>query len=118
MLGEAVLEFEGDDWKAVDEQCQIEGELLVVVAVPQLPGDGEAVLGVALLGQCVAWCGRAEEQVDVVGGQVVDAFAQDVDDAAVADLVLQPVEELASRVVVLVQGEGCGDLGLRCVQKG
>ena len=44
LLGEAVLELEGGDRQAVDEEAQVEGELCFVPAVAQLPGDAEAVL--------------------------------------------------------------------------
>ena len=67
-------------------------------------------MSVALLSQGIARCGRTVEQVNVVR-LVVNAFSQDIDDAAAADLVLQPVEELAPCVAVLVQGKGCGDVG-------
>ena len=54
LLGEAVLQLEGDHRQAVDEEAQIEGELGLVAAVAQLAGDAEAVGPVALLGLGVA----------------------------------------------------------------
>ena len=44
LLGEAVLQLEGEDRQAVDEEPQVERELGLVAAVAELPGDGEAVL--------------------------------------------------------------------------
>ena len=61
--------------------------MLVVAAVPELPGHGEAVLPVALLGQGIpgGWC-PVEEGYLV--GSVVDALPEHVDDAPVAYLTL------------------------------
>ena len=47
LLGQAVLELECGDRQAVDEEAQVERELRFVAAVPELPGDREAVLGVS-----------------------------------------------------------------------
>ena len=44
LLGEAVLELEGGDRQAVDEEAQVEGKLGVVAAVPKLSCDAETVL--------------------------------------------------------------------------
>ena len=66
LLGEVILEFEGGDRQAVDEEPQVEGLLFLVVAVPQLAGDGETVLGVAFCGGAVPWRRRTEEEVNVV----------------------------------------------------
>ena len=44
LLRQAVLEFECQNWQAVDEQHDIERPLGLVPAVAQLPGDGEPVL--------------------------------------------------------------------------
>ena len=43
LLGEAVLQLEGGDRQAVDEQAQVERELRLVAAVAELAGDAEAV---------------------------------------------------------------------------
>ena len=48
LLGEAVLQLEGGDRQAVDEQGQVERELRLVTAVAELAGDAEAVLRVSL----------------------------------------------------------------------
>ena len=81
------LQLEGGDGQAVDEERQVKGTLLLVVAVPELSGDGEPVLGVALLSDGVPGRGGTVEQVNVVLA-VVDALAQDVDDSSVANLAL------------------------------
>jgi hypothetical protein len=43
LLCEAVLELEGSNWQAVDEQAKVEGELCFVLAVAQLTRDAEEV---------------------------------------------------------------------------
>ena len=53
LLGQAVLQLEGGDREAVDEEGEVEGELGLVAAVPELAGDAEAVLGVSLGGSRV-----------------------------------------------------------------
>ena len=88
LLGEVVLELEGGDGESVDEKPQVEGALFLVVAVPQLAGDGETVLGVAFCRGAVPWRGRTVEEVNVVL-VVADAPAEDVDDAAAADFAFQ-----------------------------
>ena len=50
LLGQAVLQLEGGDRQAVDEQAQVQGKLGLVAAVAQLPGDAEAVLPIEDLG--------------------------------------------------------------------
>ena len=44
LLGEVVLELEGGDGQAVDEQAHVERELRLIAAVAQLSRDAEAVL--------------------------------------------------------------------------
>ena len=117
LLGEAVLQLEGEDRQAVDEQPDVEGALGLVAAVAQLAGDGEAVLPEALLRLRVVGRGGAVEQVEVVG-PVADAVAQHVDGAALADLPLEPGEEAAAGGACLRQGEGLGCLGLGGAQEG
>jgi len=95
LLGEVVLEFEGGDRQAVDEQSQVEGELGFVTTVAELSRHAEAVRGEAFDGPRVAWRGRAVEEVDVVGA-VLDPFTQHVDHAALADLALQASQKLAA----------------------
>ena len=116
LLGEVVLEFEGQDGEAVDEQHQVQGEARGLRAVMDLPGHGEAVQGVEGCGLLVAWAGGAVEEADAVG-TVVDALPEDVDDAAAADLPVEALEELSAGVVVLVQLEGLCGLRLGVVQK-
>ena len=104
LLGEVVLQLEGRDRQPVDEEGQVEGQLGLVAAVPQLAGDAEAVGGVALGGRWVVGRGRAVEEVDVQG-PVLDAVAQHVDRAALGDFALKACEEAAARRPVLVQGQ-------------
>ena len=49
LLGEAVLQLEGENRQAVDEQPDVQGPLRLVAAVAKLPADREAVLLEALL---------------------------------------------------------------------
>ena len=117
LLGEAVLQLEGEDRQAVDEQADVEGPLGLVAAVAQLAGDGEAVLPEALLRLRVVGRGGAVEQVEVVG-PVPDAVAQHVDGAALADLPLEPGQEAAAGGAGLGQVEGLGRFGLGGAQEG
>ena len=77
------------------KSAEVERQLRLVAAVAQLARDAEAVLREELLGLDVAGRRRAVEQVDVVG-PVLDAVPEDVDDAALRDLALQPREERRS----------------------
>ena len=43
LFGQAVLELEGGHRQAVDEQAQVQGQLGLVLAVAQLPGDAEDI---------------------------------------------------------------------------
>ena len=63
LLGEGVLQLEGEDRQAVDEEADVQRPLAFVAAVTKLPGDGEAVLLEALPGLLVAGRGRAVEQL-------------------------------------------------------
>ena len=49
LLGKAVLELEGGDGQAVDEEAQVEGKLDVAAAVPELSSDAKAVQRVEVL---------------------------------------------------------------------
>ena len=111
LLGEAVLQLEGGQGQAVDEQRQVEGAPGLVVAVVELPGDAEAVRGVLLHGLRVVRRRRAVEQLDVVP-LVLEAVPQHVDGAVLADLPLEPGQELAPGRAVGLQLEGLGDLRL------
>ena len=53
LLGQAVLQLEGGDGQAVDEQAQVQGKLPLVPAVAELPRHAEAVLPVLDLGLLV-----------------------------------------------------------------
>ena len=66
LLGEVVLQREGGDGQAVDEQRQVEGALAFVVAVAELAGDREAVLSVTCLGVGIAGRRCAVENVHMV----------------------------------------------------
>jgi hypothetical protein len=121
LLGEAVLQLEGGDGQAVDEQAQVERAARLVHAVGELARDREAVLGVQLLGLGVARRRRAVEQVEVQR-PVLHALAQHVDDAALADLAGEAGEELEAVDVLGVVRVGHRQLlerlGLRGAQEG
>ena len=102
LLGEAVLQLEGGDRQAVDEQRQVERELRLVAAVAQLAGDAEAVRARSARPPSRCPARRAVEQVEVVRA-VLDAIAQHIDHAALGDLALQPGEELAPGRAVVVE---------------
>ena len=116
LLGEAVLQLEREDRQAVDEEPDVERPLGVVAAVAELPDDGEAVLLEALLRPHVPGRRRAVEQVQVVRA-VSDAVAQHVDGAALGDLALQPGEERAPRLPVLVERQRFGGVRLGGLQE-
>ena len=54
LAGEPVLQLNSGDGQAVNEQRDVYGALLDVVAVPELSGYREPVLQVALFGQGIA----------------------------------------------------------------
>ena len=117
LLGEAVLELEGEDGKAVDEESDVEGMLGIVLTIVELTGDGEAILLEALLGLLVLRRGGSVEEVEFVR-PVPDAIAEDVDGAALGNLSLQPDKESAAGGAVFGQSQGRGGFGLGGVQKG
>ena len=117
LLGEAVLELEGEDGKAVDEESDVECALGIVLAVVELTGDGEAILLEAPLGLLVLGRGGSVEEVEFVG-PMPDAVAEDVDGAALRDLALQAGKEPAAGGTVFGQSQGRGSFGLGGVQKG
>ena len=116
LLGQAVLQLEGGDGQAVDEEAQVEGQGVPIAAVAQLPGDAETVMRVTLGGDRIAGRRRAVEQVELVR-PVLDAVAQHVDHAALRNLPLQPRQELAPRRAVLGQVQRGGRLGLGDLQE-
>ena len=89
LLRQAVLQLEGGDGQAVDEQAQVQGKLGVIAAVVELPRHAEAVLPVLDPGLLVPRRRRTVEQVDLVRS-VLDALAQHVNGAAPGDFPLQP----------------------------
>src|SRR5690606_10153876 len=117
LLGQAVLQLEGGDRQAIDEEPQVERPLRLVTAVAELPGDAEAVGGVALGGLHVAGRRRAVEEVEVVR-PVFEPLTQHVDGAAPADLPLKTSQELAPRRPVPAEVEGVGHLRLRLAEEG
>ena len=117
LLGQAVLQLEGEDRQAVDEQPDVQRPLGLGTAVAQLPCDGEAVLLEPFPRLLVARRRRAVEQLQVVR-DVLDAVAQHVNGAALRDFALQPRQELAPRRTVLVQRQRIRRLRLGGVQKG
>ena len=102
LLGEAVLELEGEHRQAVDEQPEVQRPLRLVAAVAQLAADGEAVELEAFPGRLVAGRRRAVKQVQVVRS-VLEAVAQHVDGAALGYLALQPRQKFALRDAVLTR---------------
>ena len=116
LLGEAVLQLEGEDRQSVDEQADVECPLRIVAAVAKLPDDGEAVLREAFLRLRVPGRRRAVEQLQVMG-IVFDAVAQNVDSAALGDLDLQPGQELPPSRAVLLECQRFGGLPLRGLEE-
>ena len=111
LLGQVVLQLEREHRKPVDERHEVERELRLILAVAELPGDGEPVECEALRGARVPWAGRPVEQVEVVLA-MLEAGAQHVDRAAPCDLALQPREEVSPRRAVVREVERFRDLAL------
>ncbi len=63
LLGQRVFQLEGQHWQAVDEDCHVQ-RVAGVVAVAQLPGDAEDVVGE---GCCGAGVARRRQQFVEVG---------------------------------------------------
>ena len=116
LLGEVVLELEGDDRQAVDEERDVERPLRLVPAVAKLPGDGEAVPLEAVPGLLVARRRRAVEEIEVVRA-VLDTVAQHLDRAPLGNLALPPRQELAPSRTVLLQRQRLGRLRLGVAQE-
>ena len=117
LLRQAVLQLEGGDWQAVDEQAQVQGKLGLVSAVVELPRHAEAVLPVLHPGLLVPRRRCAVHEVDLVR-PVPDALAEHVDGPALRDLSLQPGQELAPRWAVFVEVQRLGGVGLGGVEEG
>src|ERR1035437_4648721 len=117
LLGKAILQLEGGNRQAVDEEGEVEGELRLVAAVSELAGDAEAVLGVPLRRDRVAGRWGAVEEVKLVGS-VLHAVAEHINDAAFGYLALQAVEELAPSGAVIVKIQRIGGLRLSGPQEG
>ena len=96
LFGEAVLQLERGDRQAVDEQADVKRPLGLVAAVAELARDREAVLRIAFSSSGVAGRRRTVEEFDVMR-PVLDPIAEHVDDTTLADLALQPSQELAPR---------------------
>ena len=105
LLGEVVLELEGDDRQAVDEERDVERPLRFVPAVAKLSGDGEAVPLEAVPRLLVARRRRTVEEVEVVRA-MPDTVAQHLDRAPLGNLALQPRQELAPCRAVLPSAPG------------
>ena len=118
LLGEAVLQLEGGDRQAVDEQAQVERALRLVAAVAELARDAEAVRrrSARRPWRCPARaCRRTASRVV---RPVLDAVAQHVDGAALADLALEPRQELPARRSVLFELQALERLRLRLDEEG
>ena len=78
LLCQAVLQLEGGDGQAVDEQAQVQGKLGLIPAVVELPRHAEAILPVLDMSLLVARRRRTVHQVDLVRS-VLDTLAEHVD---------------------------------------
>ena len=111
LFGQAVLQLERGDRQAVDEERKVQGALGLGEAVAELPRDRETVLAVALSGEGIAGRRRAVEEIDLVL-PVLEAPAEEVDGAALADLALQAGEELAAGGAILLKPQPLVGVGL------
>lgn len=85
LFGELIFQFAGDDGQAVDEDGQIEGEPGVVAGVHELTGDAENILLEPLLRFGIVFGRGLIEEDQISGGIEIDAFAENIDDAAFGD---------------------------------
>ena len=116
LLGEGVLQLEGCDRQTIDEQSEVQRKPRLLQAITQLARDREPIRLIACPCRLVAGGRRTEEQIDVTR-PVFDALAQDINDAALADLTLQARQELPASRAVFGQGERFDHLGLGLRQK-
>lgn len=96
LLGDVVLQFEGEHRQAVYERHEIDGVAPVAGTVVDLTCDYEAVRVEQFCGFRVAIGGGRVVQIDVLA-EVAHPAPQQVDHAALGDLTLQPGEELVPR---------------------
>ena len=89
LLSEVVLQLEGENRQAVDEERDVQRPLGLVAAIAKLPRHGEAVLLKALTSGLVAFRGAGVEQLQVMRA-VPDSVTKDMDRPALADLALKP----------------------------
>src|ERR1035441_7967360 len=114
---ELVLQLEGGDGESIDENAEIERQLRLVLAIPELASDTEDVCS-KLLNRLGVPGGRATvKQIDV-GRTVVDALSQDINNTALCDLTLQPGKELQSLRPILHERKLLDNLRLGCSQEG
>ena len=116
LLGEAVLQLEGEHRQPIDEQPDVQRPLRIVPAVTELPGDREAVLLEPFPRLRVVSRGRAVEQVHVQR-PVLDPVTQHLDGAALGDLALEPGQERPPRGTILGQRQRLGGLRLGATQE-
>ena len=118
LVRERVLQLRRGDRDAVDEEAQVQG-LRRRRLVWELARDGEAV-GEVSLGQFGREAvGRLEERQADLDAVVVDAMAQDIDRAALVDLLGQSIGELLVRAgfAAVDRDEPLPSLGLRLGQE-
>lgn len=96
LLGQAVLQFKGDDRQTIDELAQVQRPPGLIQTVMQLPGDAEAVRLIQGDGLVVPRRGRPIEEIEAQGS-VPDPVAQHVDGPAAVDLAPQPGQEFLPR---------------------
>ena len=118
LLGEVVLELEGEDGEPVYEEPEIKRPPRLVPAVAKLAGDGEPVRckkrssRPRVLGR---W--RAVEEVQRVRA-VLDAVTEHLNDATLRDLALEPRKEAAPGGAFFREVQRFGDSRLCCAEEG
>ena len=113
LLGQVVLQLEGRDWEAVDEQRHVQGQLRFISAVFQLARHAESVAGKPLGRLLIPWGRGSIEQVDVEGA-MLDPMTQNVDNAALRNLALETGQELPTGRGVFVERQGLDKRFLCC----
>ena len=93
LLCELVLQLHCDDWKAVDEQADIQCQLPGILRIAQLPCHTEDVLLIHDSGLLVI-LGRSQVEHDEVCRIDLHAIAQHIYNAALSNLAGEPVQKL------------------------
>ena len=115
LLGQRILQLEGQHRQAVDEDHQVQ-LIAQIVAVAHLPGDAEDVLAEGILCGIITRRGQQPVQIDVYR-PVVHTRAQHIHHSTFGDLALQPVQKLGAPDPIRLQFQRIDRSWLGCAQE-